>query len=313
MMQPEPVQAPVRLYTILLLIFWSCLAHAEIAGKNDCRPAQPQAQEEMSLDYSSAVLWKISRDGLKPSYIFGTIHVSDPAITTLPPVVREKLDSTSVFVMEALPDSEEVERFSNRMFFNDGTTLRDFLDDDLLKLTNSIMGHYNYSPEAVILMKPWAAFLIMNYPAEEGIPLDLKLLKIARNNGAKLHGLETLTEQAEIFSNFNLKTQVRFLLDTICNYDILNNDFEIMKSLYLKRDLNALYSYNDKYTFSQEKIYKDLVTKILTDRNRIMVDRLRSILAKGGAFIAIGALHLPGNDGVLSLLADRGYRIAAVY
>ena len=227
--------------------------------------------------------------------------------------MREKLDSTSVFVMEALPDSEEVERFSNRMFFNDGTTLRDFLDDDLLKLTNSIMGHYNYSPEAVILMKPWAAFLIMNYPAEEGIPLDLKLLKIARNNGAKLHGLETLTEQAEIFSNFNLKTQVRFLLDTICNYDILNNDFEIMKSLYLKRDLNALYSYSNKYTFSQEKIYKDLVKKILTDRNRIMADRMQSILAKGDAFIAIGALHLPGTDGVLSLLAGRGYRVTAVY
>lgn len=313
MMQPEPVKSPVRLYTILLLFFWSCTVQAELAGVNDCRPAQLQAQEEISLDYSSAVLWKISRDGLKPSYIFGTIHVSDPAITTLPPVVREKLDSTSVFVMEALPDSEEVESFSNTMFFNDGTTLRDFLDDDLLKLTNSIMGRYNYSPEAVILMKPWAAFLIMNYPAEDGIPLDLKLLDIARNNGAKLHGLETLTEQAEVFSNFDLKTQVRFLLDTICNYDILNNDFEVMKSLYLKRDLNALYSYNDKYTFSQEKIYQDLVTKILTDRNRIMVDRLQSILAKGDAFIAIGALHLPGNDGVLSLLADRGYRIAAVY
>ena len=199
------------------------------------------------------------------------------------------------------------------MFFNDGTTLKDFLDEDLLNRTNTILGQYDYSPESVLLMKPWAAFLIMNYPAEEGTPLDLQLLEIARQNGAELHGLETLTEQADVFSNFDLKTQVRFLLDTICNYDILNNDFEVMKSLYLKRDLNALYSYSNKYTFSQEKIYRDLVKKILTDRNRIMVDRLQPVLAKGNVFIAIGALHLPGSDGVLSLLAGQGYRITAVY
>ena len=312
-MQPEPGRFRARLYTVLVLLFWSCLVHAELAGECNCRYAQPLAQEETSLDYADAVLWKISRDGYQPSYIFGTIHVSDPKITTLPPVVREKLDNASVFVMEALPDFKEMEKFSDMMFFNDGTTLKDFLDEDLLNRTNTILGQYDYSPESVLLMKPWAAFLIMNYPAEEGTPLDLQLLEIARQNGAELHGLETLTEQADVFSNFDLKTQVRFLLDTICNYDILNSDFEVMKSLYLKRDLNALYSYSNKYTFSQEKIYRDLVKKILTDRNRIMVDRLQPVLAKGNVFIAIGALHLPGSDGVLSLLAGQGYRITAVY
>lgn len=299
--------------TIPVLLLWSCLVHAEPARESDCRPAQLLAQADTQLDYADAILWKISMDNRKPSYIFGTIHVSDPKITTLPAVVRKKLDSTSVFAMEALPDLEEVERFSRMMFFNDGTTLQDFLDRDLLHRTNIILSHYNLSPLSVPQLKPWAAFLIMNYPAEEGTPLDLQLLAIARQNGAELHGLETLTEQGNVFSNFDLDTQVRLLLDTVCNYDILNNDFEIMKSLYLARDLNALYSFSNKYSFSQEEIYQDLIKKILTDRNKIMVDRMQSILAKGDAFIAIGALHLPGSDGVLSLLDSLGYRITSVY
>ena len=313
MMQPERRKIPQQLYTMLVLLLWSCLLHAGLARESDCQPAQPLTQDGTHLDYSDAVLWKISSNGRKPSYIFGTIHVSDPKITTLPAVVREKLDNTSIFAMEALPDPEEVESFSRMMFFNDGTTLRDFLDQDLLNRTNIILSQYNLSPRSVPLLKPWAAFLIMNYPAEEGTPLDLQLLAIARENGAELHGLETLTEQGNIFSNFDLDTQVRLLLDTVCNYDILVNDFEIMKSLYLKRDLNTLYSYSNKYSFSQEKIYQDLIKKILTDRNKIMVARMQSILAKGDAFIAIGALHLPGSDGVLSLLDKQGYRITSVY
>lgn len=312
-MQPERSKTLKQLHTILVVLLWPCLLHAEPASESDCLPAQPLEQAGTLLDYSDAVLWKISSDGRKPSYIFGTIHVSDPKITTLPIVVREKLDNTSVFAMEALPDPEEVERFSRMMFFNDGTTLKDFLDQDLLNRTNIILSKYNLSPLSVPLLKPWAAFLIMNYPAEEGMPLDLQLLAIARENGAELHGLETLTEQGNIFSSFDLDTQIRLLLDTVCNYDILISDFEIMKSLYLARDLNALYSFSNKYSFSQEKIYQDLVKKILTDRNKIMADRMQSILARGDAFIAIGALHLPGSDGVLSLLGSRGYRISPVY
>jgi uncharacterized protein len=314
MMQHNHKKIPGQLFITLQLLLWSCLPHAEPATEDDCRLAQLVAQDiEISLEYSDAVLWKISRDGQKPSYIFGTIHVSDPRITTLPAPVSEKLNDASVYVMEALPEPGEVQRFSQMMFFDDGTTLRDFLDKDLFNRASNILSQYNLSRESVLYLKPWAAFLLMNYPAEEGIPLDLQLLNIARQNGAELHGLETLSEQGNVFGTFDPGTQVRFLLDTVCNYDIVNADFAIMKSLYLKRDLNALYSYSNKYSFSQEYIYQDLLKKILVDRNKIMVDRMQSILIKGDAFIAIGALHLPGSDGVLSLLDSQGYRITPVY
>lgn len=296
------------------LLFWSGLARAELATSDDCRPLEPAAaQPQVTLDYANALLWEISKEGQEPSYIFGTIHVADPEVTTLPEPISAKLQDAGVFVMEALPEPEEAMKLSQMMFYNDGTTLRDLVDEALFTQTADILALYQFPAEAVPFMKPWAAFLIMNYPAEDGLPLDLQLLNTAQRNGAELKGLETLTEQGEIFSGMDIDTQLRLMLDTVCNYETMSDDVEMMKSFYLKRDLQGLVTQSNKYSVSQEKIYQDLMKRLLTDRNTIMVERMQSILETGDAFIAIGAMHLPGDDGVLALLANRGYQITSIY
>ena len=139
------------------------------------------------------------------------------------------------------------------------------------------------------------------------------MLDIARRKGADTRGLESLSEQGRIFNSMDLKSQVRLLLDTLCNYDTVNNEFETMKTLYLQRDLRALYNYSLQSSFPGDKLYEDLFERLLTDRNRVMVERMQQVLAGGNVFIAIGAMHLPGADGVLSLLSRQGYTITAVY
>jgi len=301
------------LLTALLLI-WSALAAAAPATRDDCRPHQEFAQETgNSLVYADALLWKISKGEQSPSYIFGTIHVSDPRIAALPAQVHAALNSAHVFVMEALPDLQESMKLSEMMYFNDGKKLRDYLDDDLFKRTTNILDDYQIASESVTFMKPWAAFIIMSYPRGEGMPLDLQLLDIARRNGAETRGLETLSEQGRVFSSMDLESQVRLLLDTLCNYDAVNSEFETMKLLYLQRDLRALYDYSQKYSFPGDRLYDDLFRRLLSDRNRVMVERMQQALTGGNVFIAIGAMHLPGADGVLSLLAQQGYTITAVY
>ena len=303
-----------QILATLWLIVWSSSPQADVVTQNDCRPLKPASKQfDVSLDYANAVLWEVSSDGREPSYIFGTMHVSDPNVTNLPEPVNAKLADADVFVMEALPEPEEAMKFSQMMFFNDGTTLKEYLDDELFNQMVGILAQYQLPEEAVPYIKPWAAFLIMNYPAEQGIPLDLQLLNTAQQNGSELKGLETLTEQGIIFSSLEFDTQIQLMLDTICNYNAMNKDFEEMKAYYLKRDLQGLVAYSNKYSLSEEKIYKDLMKKLLQDRNTIMADRMQSILEKGDAFIAIGAMHLPGEDGVLALLANKGYKITSVY
>ncbi|MBM2830190.1 MAG: hypothetical protein HW411_980 [Gammaproteobacteria bacterium] len=302
------------LCTILSFLIWPCLLWAEQVTQNDCRSLEPSTQQsEESLKYADALLWKISKDGYEPSYIFGTIHVSDSRIADLPELVSSKLNASDVFVMEALPEPEEALKLSQMMFFDDGRTLKDFIDDKLFDRTAEILSAYQLPPESVTFMQPWAAFLVMNYPAEQGMPLDLQLLNTAEQNGAKVQGLESLSEQGDVFSSMDIQTQIQFLLDTVCNYETISKDFEKMKSFYLARDLQGLFDYSNQYSFSDEQIYKDFIRKLLTDRNHIMVDRMQSVLEAGNAFIAIGAMHLPGHEGVLALLGRKGYRITSIY
>ncbi len=246
-----------------LLLLWSSTLWAGQLTQSDCRSLEPIAEQSKGPSkYADALLWKITKDAHKPSYLFGTIHVSDQRIVDLPQQVNSTLNASDIFVMEALPEQDEALKLSQMMFFADGQTLKDFIDDNLFDKTADILSAYQFPPEAVMFMKPWAAFLIMNYPAGQGMPLDLRLLKQARENSAKVYGLETLSEQGDVFSTIDLQTQVRLLLDTLCNYNAVAKDFEMMKSLYLKRDLKGLIEYSNKYSFSEESIYKDLIKRL---------------------------------------------------
>jgi uncharacterized protein YbaP (TraB family) len=297
-----------------LLLICPGLVVAAPATMQDCRPHEETTQQTTRpLVYSNALLWKISKNGQQASYIFGTIHVSDPRITNLPEPVHAAIDNARVFVMEALPDQEESMKLSKMMFFNDGKKLHDYLDDDLFTRAANILDDYKIASESINFLKPWAAFIIMSYPSGDSVPLDLQLLGTARNHGLETRGLETLSEQGQVFSSMDIQSQVRLLLDTLCNYDKVSSDFESMKILYLKKDLQALYNYSQKYSFPGDKLYDDLFQRLLIDRNHMMAERMQQALGGGNAFIAIGAMHLPGDEGVLALLHKQDYTITAVY
>ena len=280
----------------------------------ECRPLHVvKGDYDGPRRFDKGLLWKISRPGTAPSYLFGTIHVGDEAVTRLPEVVSTSLKDSRIFVMEALPGMDDSTRLSQMMFFDDHRRLADFISGPMFHRVVAILGAYHLTEETVSLLKPWAAYVTMSYPADLRKILDLQLLETATENGLEVHGLETLPEQGEIFNRMKTQDQVRLLTDAACHYERFQGDFEVMKSLYLKRDLKALYLYSQRYSFDDNSVYDSLTRKILTDRNHVMADRMQPILEKGNAFIAIGAMHLPGREGVLALLQHKKYRISRVY
>ncbi|MCG8380581.1 MAG: TraB/GumN family protein, partial [Proteobacteria bacterium] len=257
--------------------------------------------------------WKVSKGENNANYVFGTIHVSDPEVTTLPNVVDEALHESDQFVMEALPDAEQMLSLSQLMFFNDGRKLSEYIDKSIYNKTIEILSSYFLGSDSVSVMKPWAAFLMMNYPPDQGAALDLVLLSIAQQNGASVSGLESLKEQGDIFNELTIDEQVKLLTDTVCHYDVVRQDFEVLKEFYLKQDLGGLYNHTRRFSTIEEPVYKKLMKKLITDRNITMVKRMQPTLEKGKSFIAIGAMHLSGEDGVLALLEKQGYKVSVVY
>lgn len=280
----------------------------------ECQPLELAHQDSRNdIRHEHGLLWRISKGGVEPSYLFGTIHVSDPEIVNLPTAVKEALQESELFVMEARLDGPEMLAFAQEMFFRDGTRLSDIIDTELYQQTETLLAKYGIPPMAAQSLKPWAAFMTLNMPPDVGLPLDLVLKNLAQEHGLKIDGLESVAEQAAVFENLSRQTQIELLSDSVCHYDVLQGDMDDMKKLYLQRDLEGLFSYHNKYHLQTHEEYQQLMKRLLWDRNRIMAERMLPILEKGNAFIAIGAMHLAGEQGVLSLLEDSGYQVKSVY
>lgn len=280
----------------------------------ECRPLGAlKTGVETELRHSQGLLWQISKSGQQPSYLFGTMHVSDPEVTTLPEPVATALADSDVFVMEARLDTPEVMQFAQAMFFADGTRLSSLIDADLYKRAETILGKHGIPAIAVDTLKPWAAFITMNMPPQSGAPLDMILMAEAQAQGASVYGLESIMEQAAIFTDLPDAVQLQLLADSICHYDTIQNDMERMKSLYLARDLAGLYSTRESYELHEDAVYQTLLQSILQDRNLLMAERMQTYLKTGNAFVAVGALHLPGEAGILSLLEQAGYKVKSIY
>ncbi len=302
-----------KIIILLCCLFSITSIQAQELISPHCEPLLDSQTAAEVIPYGQGLLWKISKQDKEPSYLFGTIHISDKDVTTLPDVVEKALNESEQFVMEALPDAEQMLLFSRMMFFHDGQQLSKLVDTSIFKKTKSILSAYHLGSDAVSIMKPWAAFLLMNYPPDAGDPLDLVLLSMAQQNGATFSGLESLKEQADIFADLKMTEQVKLLTDTVCHYDVIEEDFIAMKSFYLKRDLGGLYNYTQRYSMSREPVYEKLMTKLIVDRNKTMAERMQPMLDKGKSFIAIGAMHLTGAEGVLFLLEKQGYSLTAIY
>ena len=276
----------------------------------------PQAQlSAAELEYGQGLLWKIESPGLTPSYLFGTIHSEDARVLNVPPAVQTVFDTTRIYVMEALLDDAAMATMSSAMLFSDGHTLPQVVSAATYAKTVAAMSEYGLPEAALQVMKPWAVAVTLSLPQPKtGVVLDMVLLQKAQAQGKPTAGLETVAEQVSVLDSFSLADQVTMLEDSLRQIPARDSTYAAMHSAYLARDLAALASLSDAQIAQGDRaLGKKIQVQMLDKRNRRMVERMQSYLKQGDAFIAIGALHLPGPQGVLALLAAQGYRITAVY
>ena len=165
-------------------------------------------------------------------------------------------------------------------------------------------------------MKPWAvAVTLMTPPGETGVVLDLHLYQRAVAAGKPVDGLETPLEQLSVFDELSESDQVALLKDTLDNLPDVQDMLDDLKNAYLARDLARLAAINsdDSMRDSDPQLVARFTDKLITRRNHRMAERMQSRLRSGGRFIAVGALHLPGRDGLLRLLSQQGYTLTRVY
>jgi uncharacterized protein len=299
-------------YKLSYVSFFLVVLLAGDALAFDCPKLVRSAVRVEEVAYPRGLLWRIESADGRISHLFGTIHIADPRVIELPPGVVKTLRGSGSFGMEVLLDAAAMQQMSTAMFHGGGQSLEGDLDAELFDRTAKLLGRYGVSGDAAQRLKPWAAYMTLSVPpgGAGGIPLDLFLLSLARERGITAFGLESADEQVAVFDTLTPSDQRELLVETVCHYDEFQAEIEEMIAHYVARDLGAMMRMALRY---RSPLHDRLMQVLLWRRNRLMVRRMLPRLEEGGAFIAIGALHLPGLGGVLDLLHERGYSVVSVY
>lgn len=286
--------------------------------------------EAAATPNSAARLWKIEKDGVKPSYLFGTMHMTDPRVIDLTPEAKTAFDSAATVVIEStdiLDEKKAAMAMLGRpelIMFTDQTTLSSLLGKVEAEKLNKGLTARGVPLITVNKMRPWMIAAMIVLPACEqqrkkaGAPfLDIKLARDAEAAGKKVEGLETIAEQLEAMNSVPMDLQIQSLVETVALGDKMDDVMETMIALYAEGRAGLVMPFLKSLSAKEmssmdEKSYGDFEEIMITARNKIMSARAAKILAEGNAFIAVGALHLPGDKGLVELFRKSGYTVTAL-
>jgi hypothetical protein len=276
--------------------------------------AQPLAAPAEQTSSQRGLLWKIEGTASAPSYLFGTVHSDDPRVTSLPPSVTAVFNRSGSFTLEAIANGEGLIKMAEAMYFADTRTLEGILGQPLYQQTVRVLQSRGLPTHDIEKKKPWAILMALSMPKSRGgLPLDFALQLEATKQGKPTHGLETIAEQMGVFDGLPLSDQVSLLAHAIANASALDDQVDELLNTYLTRDLDALVALEVKHRPADDTAYRVFMDRLLHQRNLRMLERMAPRLKEGNAFIAVGALHLPGEEGLLRLLRRAGYRVTPIY
>lgn len=270
---------------------------------------------QADTDRNHGLLWEISKPGIPPSYLFGTIHSEDPGVVNLPAAVQQAFAESGTIVLELLMDKDAMMYSATAMLMMDGRLLPDVIGQPLYDRVAAVIATRGITEPVLSRMKPWAVAVTLSVPAQKtGQVLDLVLYQEAVKQAKAVKGLETMQEQLDLFDDMPEADQITLLSDAVEYYPELDDMYRQMLEAYRARDLGALMRINDSYKEKgNQQMADDFQRRVIDERNQRMAERAQPMLQTGRAFIAVGALHLPGDKGLLNLLEQQGYRIRHVY
>lgn len=276
----------------------------------DCAPRIERSAELPAPRHAVGLLWEVRGPNGAVGHLFGTIHLALPEVTTLSPQVRATLEASSRFGMEVLFDAAALEGVADAMRAAPGGGLAHDAGPALYARTLALLARYGIDEATAAGLATWAAWTTLSLPPKQtAAPLDLELMLRARAAGKELFGVETLAEQTALFTALPAAYQVALLRETVCHWDELQREMGSLVEAWVAGDLARIYREAMRY---DSPVQRRLLDSLLHARNARMAERLAPRFAVPGAFVAVGALHLPGPGGLLERLAAAGYALRAI-
>ncbi|MBT9567620.1 MAG: TraB/GumN family protein [Thiobacillus sp.] len=299
------------------------------AGQATPRPAdQPAPTPDATLEAMKSapprgLLYTVSK-GPRRAYLFGTIHVGKADFFPLDWTTTQALAQSSALAVEL--DAMQADRISAALqryaVLPKPKTLATELPPDLLRRLNAQLDAFRMPRDSVQGLKPWMATLSLSLGAYQHYGYsfeyasDLYLTALAKGLAKPVVELEGAEEQFGIFDRLSRPDQLTFLSESLTYLENgqMPADLQSIIGAWLGNDAAALQNAVAKSYRDHPRSSRWIKPKLFTDRNVRMVDKIDRMLAQGESpFVAVGALHLVGTDGLPALLRKRGYHVESVY
>ncbi|MBU3660596.1 MAG: TraB/GumN family protein [Flavobacteriales bacterium] len=261
-----------------------------------------------------ALLWEIkSKDGKTTSYLYGTMHVMDAELFYFPKKLEKLLLKTDVLCME-ISSIIEPDISPDELFLTN-ETLADYFSSAQM---DSI---YRWAEKSLLMSKVQfdtnfgkaKPFLLVQFLLQSSLPENTKSYEkefenIATKNKKSQLGLESVTEQLNLFSGLSKKEQTEMVMSSLRDEAKAKSSFQEMQKIYLTQNLDDLFSFMKKESDSPINSSR----AFLEDRNQKWIPQMEKMIEAKSTFFAVGAAHLAGPEGVIELLIKKGYSLTPI-
>ncbi len=288
------------------LFLWGCLSLVY----------QSKGHERDSLlpiPANRSLLWKITGNDMKtPSYLFGTMHLICKEDYVWTAAMKKSLNAVKEICFEMdMDDPYLMTEAAKGMMDYSGKTLRDYFSEE----EYSLLEHYFADSLGVNIslfagLKPAA---LVSLVAQNGlacadmISYEAVLMEEAKNRNIDITGLEHPEEQIALLDSLPVDTIIREVMRMIQGNLPNRNEYAYLVAAYKKQDVAALYQ-----LITEAEQNKISLNSFLDERNTKWIERMEERMDQQPVFFAVGAGHLWGANGVINLLRQKGYKVAAV-
>lgn len=263
-------------------------------------------------------LWKIDSEH-NTVYLLGSIHILRQEDHPLPKLMQDTFDDVDALVFETDMASAETMGAQYMMLSKatgDGPdTLQTILTEDAYDIAAQEAAELGLSINQLGVFEPWFVaiyieqlkFEQLGFKPEYGV--DKYFFNRAQQAGKDLYALETLEYQIDLFDQLNWSDQEMLLLETFTELDYYESMSQTMVDSWRSGNITAL----EEMILEPFEEYPHLYTIFISERNDNWLPQIEGFLQEGDDYLVIvGAGHLVGPDGLITLLQNEGYSIEQV-
>ena len=256
------------------------------------------------------LFWKLESPTGKTSYLFGTMHTDDNRVSEMTPNMLEAMKSVDTFMMEAEPTQDP------SIFMMKDASLPSLLTQAEFDQVRDLAEFHVMHLGAAMQMKPWLLAVIFDLPKPQTeFAQDNLLMTKSEDFGKKIKGLETSQEHFSIMDAFSIDEQMVMLRAVLKRTpEQKEADFERLMAAYLKGDSDKISALDEKITGGMlpKEIWAKMRVKLLDERNVVMAQRAIPAANEKPIFIAVGASHLAGDNGLIAAFKKAGFKLSAI-